>query len=396
MLFDGGVSNSGTGVGRTRICPNEDEAYDPLAKKCRNILRSMIGDKLDDNQNCHRENTCNLYNCTKFVLEKEEYVINDDFSATDLATGRMYKSGEYEINTDDQMEMCAEYELTRNKFNTAMRIVTFVGIGVSILGLTLHLLAFLVNPALRNLSGKNLASLCVALLLAYISFIIGLLVEVGGMTCKVSAVLTYYSLMASFSWILMMAYDVWKTLRISTVRLRVVSRETRWCVFILYSGISWILIPGVLVAIALIKQNDMTDLTYWPGFGVHNCWFGNRLALLAFFLFPVGVVMILNTILYLAGTYMICNTNITPTNKTSHRNYKLFARLAVLMGLTWITGFFANYLNVDAIWFIFIFFNAFQGLFIFIAFTLTSRVRKGIRSQVSVSKSRRSKRKTGY
>lgn len=386
MLFDGGVSDSGTGVGRTRICPNKDEAYDPLAKKCRNIIRSMVtGDRISDNQNCHGENTCQFYNCTKFVLGKDEYLINDDFSATDLATGKIYKTGEYEINAGGHMEICAEYEVTRQKFSSVMRIVTFIGLAVSIIGIILHLLAFAINSALRNLSGNNLASLCVALILAYVSFIVGLLVQVGGITCKIAAVFTYYSFMASFSWILIMAYDVWKTLRMSTVHLRVVSRERRWCVFIVYSGISWLVIPGVLVAVALITQNNSANLSYWPGFGAHNCWFGNRLALLVFFMVPVGIVMILNIILYMASAYMICNTNVTTSNKTSdsHRNYKLFARLAILMGLTWVTGFLAHYLNVDAIWFVFIFLNAFQGLFIFIAFTMTARVRKGIRSQVS-------------
>ena len=180
MLFDGGFG-TGVGVGRTRICQNEGEAYDPLAKKCRNILRTIVNDeRLLDVQNCGEKNSCNLFNCTKFVLDRREYVVNDDFSATDLATGRSYSTGDYKINSEGHMEICAEYQVTRKKFGNAMRVVTFIGLGVSIIGLILHLLAFAVNPALRNLSGKNLASLCVALLLAYIAFIVGLLVDVGG------------------------------------------------------------------------------------------------------------------------------------------------------------------------------------------------------------------------
>jgi hypothetical protein len=59
-----------------------------------------------------------------------------------------------------------------------MSYVTMAGLGVSIIFLVLHLTAFILLPELRNLSGKNLASLCFSLLAAYTVFIVGQFLEV--------------------------------------------------------------------------------------------------------------------------------------------------------------------------------------------------------------------------
>ncbi|XP_021912913.1 probable G-protein coupled receptor Mth-like 1 [Zootermopsis nevadensis] len=199
------------------------------------------------------------------------------------------------------------------------------------------------------------------------------------------AVVTYYSFLSSFSWLLVMAFDVWRTLRLSTVHLRVVSTESRWYIFASYCALCWIVLPGILVSTALSMEYFQVDSAFWPGFGVQNCWFGKRKALIVFFAIPVGVIMVMNIAFFISSTHMICATTLAQSNKSSstHRDYKLFARLALLMGLTWIIGFIADYLNSEAIWYIFVALNAFQGFFIFIAFTWTKKVRNRWRIQVS-------------
>ena len=59
------------------------------------------------------------------------------------------------------------------KFGPQMGYVTFVCLGISIICLSLHIFASFVTSELQNLSGKNLLSLCFALLGGYISFIAG-------------------------------------------------------------------------------------------------------------------------------------------------------------------------------------------------------------------------------
>jgi hypothetical protein len=85
------------------------------------------------------------------------------------------------------------------------------------------------------------------------------------MACKVTAVVTYYSFLSSFSWLLLMAFDVWRTLRLSTVHLRVVSRESRRHVFITYSTLGWLIFPGTLVSTALGMEYFQVEHTLIPG-----------------------------------------------------------------------------------------------------------------------------------
>ena len=47
-------------------------------------------------------------------------------------------------------------------------------------------------------------------------------------------------------------------------------------------------------------------------------------------------------------------------SSVTNSNCKLFARLSLLMGLTWVVGFIADYLDLEAVWFIYVALNAFQ------------------------------------
>jgi hypothetical protein len=64
--------------------------------------------------------------------------------------------------------------------------------------------------------------------------------------------MTYYFFMASFTWMLTMAFDVWRTLRLATSELRV-SAGKQWRKFAIYSVWSW-LAPAVVVAAALFVE----------------------------------------------------------------------------------------------------------------------------------------------
>jgi hypothetical protein len=68
-----------------------------------------------------------------------------------------------------------------------------------------------------NLPAMNLASLCVALLLLYCSFLAGLFLEP---LCVERAVITHYSLLATFCWMLVISFDVWRNVRQSTRNLQ--------------------------------------------------------------------------------------------------------------------------------------------------------------------------------
>lgn len=59
---------------------------------------------------------------------------------------------------------------------------------------------------------------------------------------------------------------------------------------------------------------------------------------------------------------------------TIRRNFRLYWRLSLIMGLSWIFGLIASYIENEYLWYSFIFLNTLQGLFIFIAFCCNAKV----------------------
>jgi hypothetical protein len=104
-----------------------------------------------------------------------------------------------------------------------LEYITIVGLSLSVGCLALHLAIATATPRLRNLPGMNLASLCVALLLLYCSFLVRVL---GDLPCVALAVVIYYSLLATFCWMLIISFDVWKAIRMSTRTLHVSSGQS--------------------------------------------------------------------------------------------------------------------------------------------------------------------------
>jgi hypothetical protein len=105
-----------------------------------------------------------------------------------------------------------------------LETITLVGISWTITCLVVHLVIFAVTPQLRNLPAMNLASLCVALLLLYTSLIARLFLDPP---CVELAVTTHYSLLATFCWMVVISFDVWRAIRRSTRQLRLSSGEMK-------------------------------------------------------------------------------------------------------------------------------------------------------------------------
>ncbi|XP_066996196.2 uncharacterized protein [Anabrus simplex] len=426
VLFD--LSGGGDTVGMVRPCPDKKQLYDPFFRRCRSVVCTKAGqdysdgrcitiakdeDAEDEYSNEHPSND-HIYivdqnstgpiiieeevypdlneteitfftTCPKFLLDQQDYELQDGNSSVYVPTyERTFGKGEFRIQPDGHLEICASSLGTQfiDKFGTYMGYVTFAGLGVSVVFLVLHLVAFVLIPELQNLSGKNLVSLCVSLLCAYCAFMLGQVLESSSGACKGTAILTYYGFLASFSWMLTMAFDVWRTLRLATSELRVSSGK-QWRKFALYSAGSWLL-PAAVVGAALITEHapsGSVNEEFRPYFGTYSCWFGHRKALLVFFAIPLAVVMALNIAFFSSSAHMIFSTTSTTrftSSSGTQRDFRLYIRLALVMGLTWTVGLIAGYLDMEGLWYAFIALNTLQGLFIFLAFTCTEKVVRGI------------------
>lgn len=315
--------------------------------------------------------------CERFLLPSEEYTMGANGTVVVEKYQRTYQAHEYERREGGILVCIIQPEA--DKFSSLMGWMSLAGLGLSCVCLLLHLGAFLLVPDLRNLSGKNLASLCIVLLAAYTTFILSVFGEPGKRECFILAAAMYYFFLSSFCWMSVMAFDIWRTLRMATSELRV-SVGGQWRKFVAYSLYGWVLPAAALVALVvldLVRPEGMPS-HYFPTLGERWCWFGQRKALLVFFAAPLATIMLINIILFIFSARIIAETTQSTAKMTScnpHQNqFKLYMRLALLMGLTWISGIVAGYLQMEPIWYIFVLLNTLQGVFIFLAFTCTRKV----------------------
>lgn len=395
ILFD---VSGGDSVGKKEQCKNK-QLYDPFFNTCRDIFNEISVEAVIDDGGVYEiinndqvifpdspllaRNAADISSCPKFTLNAEDFVVRNGTIFVPKYKRTFYKN-EFTLRPDGTVDVCANTLTKRlvDKFGVYMGYVTFTGLGVSIIFLILHLVAFVLVAELRNLSGKNLASFCFALLMAYCFFMLGQITD--GKACFIIAILTYYSFLSSFSWMLTMSFDVWRTLRLATAELRVTAGK-QWRKFIVYSVWSWLVPAFIVLASLFVEQAPRGTVarSLRPEFGVNSCWFGQRKALLLFFALPVAVVMVLNFLFFCSAAHMIYSaTSMTrfTASAGTQRDFRLYARLALVMGLTWTVGLVAGYLDNEGLWYAFIALNTLQGLFIFLAFTCTNKV---IRALVS-------------
>jgi hypothetical protein len=108
------------------------------------------------------------------------------------------------------------------------------------------------------------------------------------------------------------------------------------------------MVPAVIVGVALAAEFSADTMfeNLQPGYGVRECWFNSGIALLAFIVGPLSIVMILNMVLFFRSAYLICTTTTEMQNASStHRDFRLFGRLALIMGLSWVIGLIASFVE---------------------------------------------------
>ena len=173
-----------------------------------------------------------------------------------------------------------------------------------------------------------------------------------------------------------MAFDVYRTLKLATKHLQPIDSSSamggQWKKFALYTLFGWVA-PLTLVTVTVVIEHlkETVPSEYRPGFGENGiCWFSNKRALVVYFAVPFGGVMGANIFLFICSARMIYltrkNTSVKMITTTGcfnpKTNFLLYVRLATIMGLTWITGLVAGFIDVPWLWYTFVVLNTMQGI----------------------------------
>ncbi|XP_019639630.1 PREDICTED: uncharacterized protein LOC109481491 [Branchiostoma belcheri] len=249
--------------------------------------------------------------------------------------------------------------------NFLLDLISKIGIVVSITGLTLTLISYLIFKQLRKTRPQHiLTNLCIALLATLILFLTGIDATHSPIGCTIVAFLLHYFLLAVFMWMAVEAFNMY--LAFIKVLGAHVSR------FILKAAIfAW----GLPLVIAIATLAVDVPGTYPNGQGTYRsnsvCWLqGNQLYY--GFLLPAGLVLVFNTIVYIMVISKLSCGGRTdgkvahPRSGATKQNLRIAIAIMVLVGLTWIFGFFMISDGRIVFSYLFCIFNSLQGFFIFI------------------------------
>ena len=138
------------------------------------------------------------------MMEEDE---NNKHSVYVEKYDKVYEEGQFAMN-GDSLVICVtpDFDDTQlsAKFGAQMGYVTFICLGISIICLSLHIIASFLTAELQNLSGKNLLSLSCGLWGGYVTFVAAMFSSNMANTsyCKTLATLMYFCFMASFCWMM--------------------------------------------------------------------------------------------------------------------------------------------------------------------------------------------------
>ncbi|KAI8501640.1 hypothetical protein Bbelb_209110 [Branchiostoma belcheri] len=221
----------------------------------------------------------------------------------------------------------------------ALDLISTIGIALSITGLSLTLLSYLIFKQLRQTRPQHiLANLCIALLATLILFLAGIDATHSPVGCTVVTFLLHYFLLAAFMWMAVEAFNMY--LAFVIVLGAHVSR------LILKAAVfAW----GLPLIIAIATLVVDVPSTYPYGQETYRstdiCWLqGNQLYY--GFLLPAGLVLLFNVIVYIVVIgKLVCGGRTDgrvadPESGATRQNLRIAMAVMVLVGLTWVFGFF--------------------------------------------------------
>ncbi|KAH3823587.1 uncharacterized protein LOC127831801 [Dreissena polymorpha] len=381
--------------------------------------------------------------CGRIVLNEHEYTLFSNKSI--MFANHVYNTTEYEYENESSntVFICSPDWLTAERLvddsemtmacgNTMIKLVvaesylTFILGVISLVCMFSVLVTYSIFEKLRNLPGINTMNLTLSLFLGELLFIIsGWVKEHHGWLCSCFGVILHYFFLASFFWMNVMAYDVFKTFAQKCILLRLREKRKYAPRYALYAWGCPLVIVGFCCLIDFGKifdsikigygGNSVADPEWISGVAARNehsgksnttsskshvysigCWIQNPVASMVAFGGPMILILLINAVMFSQTIISIhASTKATRTSvrkssfnrMTGKDDVMLYMRMSTVMGFTWVFGLASSLVSAFAepasqtvciilhlLGIFFIVFNCSQGIFIFFAFVFNRRV----------------------
>ncbi|XP_014787680.1 uncharacterized protein LOC106881692 [Octopus bimaculoides] len=369
--------------------------------------------------------------CGRISLSKKEYTIFENKSVS----FRQHILGidDYQFDEGSSIVICIPStmkvrrsivkgcDIGNEELIFSQIILTIVFGLLSLVALLAVLITYSLFSKLRNIPGINMMNLTLALFLADFIFLVSASVE-SDAACITVAVSLHYLFLASFFWMNVMSYDLFRTF--GHVNILPTPRQKSKVIprYILYAWGAPLLIVAACLAIEFSHISPSVTIGYGkanPAAIVRNkmmrepsnrslnnsyrsmdtahtshhlgCWIQDPLASLIAFGIPLICIVLTNVVMFIRTIYCIRRNLKTINLRLNHpvsgrHDVILYVKMSVVMGFTWVLGFASSGISSGAqptesiclllniIGILFVIFNCSQGIFICSVFVLNKRV----------------------
>ncbi|XP_075854294.1 adhesion G protein-coupled receptor E2-like [Microcebus murinus] len=248
-----------------------------------------------------------------------------------------------------------------------LAVVTYVGLGLSLLCLLLAALTFLLCRAIQNTSTSLHLQLSLCLFLAHLLFLTAIDRTEPRALCALVAGALHYLYLAAFAWMLLEGLHLCLAARNLTVaNYARVNRCVGKLMFpVGYGG------PAVIVAISAACHPHLYGT---PA----RCWLHTHKGFIWTFLGPVCTIFSINLVLFLVTFWIVrkklssLNSDLSTLQKTRMLTFKATAQLCIL-GCTWCLGTLQVGPAARVMAYLFTIINSLQGVLIFLVYCLLSQ-----------------------
>ena len=379
---------------------SDDEIYDPFTEKCRRIFcvppRWAVKGKcviVEINMTVSRSHSPAfadpgvslniLPNCTLLKLNQSEYNLKNDSQIYVYSSNKLYESSDYfHVNGSifichSGFPECGPGCSTNTMFYSDVieSYVTLITLIISLTALAFNFIVYICFSQLRNTPGKILMCLIISLFFAQLFFLISPQFEEFGTVCMCSAIVVHFFYMSAFCWMNAIALDLWMTFSNQFLTAGSNEKSKKFLYFSLYA---W-LIPALIVIFSIVIDNIESESglqNFKPGYGDGACWITSQNGVLLFFAGPLilfkcfDIIAFINTARHI---YKAKKHGAVARQNNDSCTFWINLKLSLVMGLTWVFAFVANFANERIIWYLFIIFNALQGVFIAVSFIFTKK-----------------------
>uniref|UniRef100_A0A8C9K4Q7 Adhesion G protein-coupled receptor E2 n=1 Tax=Panthera tigris altaica TaxID=74533 RepID=A0A8C9K4Q7_PANTA len=271
-------------------------------------------------------------------------------------------------NKDTQnLSFPVTFIFSHRKEDPVLVVITYVGLGLSLLCLLLAALTFLLCKAIQNTSTSLHLQLSICLFLAHLLFLTAIDQTKIKLLCAIIAGALHYLYLASFTWMLLDGLHLFLTARnLTVVNYTSVSRFMKRLMFPVGYGV-----PALIVAISAASRPSLYGTPT-------RCWLHTDKGFVWTFLGPVCTIFSINLAFFLMTFWIVknklssLNRDVSTLQNTRMLTFKAMAQLLIL-GCTWCLGVLQVGPAARVMAYLFTVINSLQGAFIFLVYCLLSR-----------------------